>query len=74
MAFEGALESGGWRADVFRKWFKDNIMEMKVELVQTIEGRLYPVMQKSSGHIMSERDYHEWYGFLQMLRKYLYGI
>ena len=74
MAFEKALESGGWRADVFRTWFKDNIMEMKVELVQTIEGRLYPVMHKTSGHIMSEKDYHRWHHFLDTLRKYLYGI
>lgn len=74
MAFEKALESGGWRAECFRTWFTRNIMEMKVELVQTIEGRLYPVMQKTNGHIITERDYHDWHNFLDSLRKYLYGI
>lgn len=73
MAFERALECGGYRAECFTEWFNRYLGAMQVELVQTIEGRLYTVMQKSSGKIMSEKDYFNWQHFVEHLRKYLYG-
>lgn len=73
MAFERALECGGYRAECFTEWFNKHLLEMQVELVQTIEGRLYHVMKQASGHTMGEREYFHWNHFLEHLRKYLYG-
>ena len=74
MAFESALSNGGWRPDEFTEWFTKNILELPVELIQTIEGRLYPVIIKSSGRKMSDEDYRIWYSFASELRRYLYDI
>lgn len=74
MAFESALMNGGWRANHFIEWFNRNISEFPVELVQVIEGRLYPVMKKASGISMSEDSYRMWTQFCTLLRSYLYDI
>lgn len=74
MAFERALETGGWRVDWFLEWFEYHKLEFKVELVVAIESRLTPVIRKSNGHVMPEETYRKWYNFHEKLRRYLYGL
>lgn len=74
MAFERALECGGWRTTEFIEFIRRYWGDMPVELLQAIEGRLTPVINKSSGHVMTEESYREWYNFCKFLREFLYDL
>lgn len=74
MAFERALECGGWRAASFVEWFRDNVAMVPLELAVKIEDKLHPVIVKSDGHKMDENAYFEWSMLDNLLRKYLYDL
>lgn len=73
MAFESALMSGGWRVGAFTDFFLNVLPDLPVELVDKIDGRLYPVIMKSNGRVMSFDDYNSWYSFAMKLHEILYG-
>lgn len=77
MAFERAFECGGWRAATFMTWFKENLDEMQVELVEKIENRLYQLLKMDGEKLkrahQSEIELESWKALGAVLKEKLYG-
>lgn len=72
MAFERALECGGWRAEEFVTFTEAHFSQMPLELLTTIVDRLNPIIRRSNGRKMPNGAYFEWYRLNENMRRILY--